>query len=102
MPQWIRIEIGRPSRSPLEAAGRFLRALVGMAFGLIVLILMLPLILFAILAGLIVGWRIRRKVRRMMQQVWQVHTGPRDAGARRPRKHVDSVSYPSDGDMNGR
>lgn len=94
MPQWIRIEIGRPSRSPLEAAGRFLRALVGMAFGLIVLILMLPLILFAILAGLIVGWRIRRAARRFYSRVWNIHVGRSEARTHgRPRKHVDSVAY---------
>ncbi len=94
MPQWIRIEIGRPSRSPLEAAGRFLRALVGMAFGLIVLILMLPLILFAILAGLIFGWRIRRAARRFYGRVWNIHAGRSEARTHgRPRKHVDSVAY---------
>lgn len=94
MPQWIRIEIGRPSRSPLEAVGRFLRALLGLAVGLILFVLLLPLMLVILTAGLILGWRIRQQARRFYGRVWNIHAGRSEARTHgRPRKHVDSVAY---------
>ncbi|MBS3735478.1 MAG: hypothetical protein KGY99_11270 [Phycisphaerae bacterium] len=102
MSQWIRIQIGRSRPSPLAGVWAFVRGVMTLAVGLVVFVCLLPLIVILLVAGVIFGWHIRRNVRRMAQQVWHVHVGPRDAGARRPRKHVDSVSYPSDGDMNER